>query len=372
MNFNQEIPIFINPNLESSAEDRGDLLARFNQYGEILQARTHGRVQKLFMFTGSQRIEENLEKYPNLELIQVGNHTRNFLSFGIRIALKFRKMKLLPGILISADLYFAFCATLVVYFLTKPSQGIQISFHGSFSNSLDGRLKAQIRKRYMKFVIRKASSVRVVSPQLLQELNSSFNLSEKEIFVASVPVSLPPLNPTVSRPKIIAFVGRIHHERGLEQWVSMIKQLNLIREDFSCLVIGDGEGAKNFQHKLLEVLPRERLKFAGKLSRIEVFTYLSKIQIVLSTAPKEGFGVAIREAMSADTFVCSSKTPVTSELDSRFPKLMYTFDSEADGVSLLDKLLDQRHDAVEVFSFREYLEEQNVSNLEILIQSWIE
>lgn len=372
MNFNQEIPIFINPNLESSAEDPGDLLARFNKYGEILQVQTNGRIQKLFMFTGSQRVERKLEKYPNLELIQVGNHSRNFLSFGIRTALKFRKMKLMPGILISADLYFAFCATLVVYFFIRPSQGIQISFHGSFSNSLDGRLKAQMRKRYLEFVIQKASSVRVVSPQLLQELNSSFDLSRKKIFVAPVPVSLPPLNPAVSRSKIIAFVGRIHHERGLEQWVSMIRQLNLIRKDFLCLVVGDGEGAKNFEQQLSEVLPRKRLKFAGKLNRIEVFKYLSEIQIVLSTAPSEGFGVAIREAMSAGTFVCASRTPVTSELDSRFPKLMFTYDSETDGVNQLNNLLDQRHDAAEVFSFRENLEKQNESNLEILIQSWVE
>jgi len=371
MNFNRKIPIFINPNLDSSAEDRGDLLARFNKYGEVLQERTNGRIQKLCMTAGFQEFGNNLDKYPNLELIRVGNQTRNFLSFGIRTVFKLKKLRLRPSILISSDLYFAFCATLIVCFFTRPSQGIQISFHGTFLNTTDGRLKAHIRKKYLAFVIRNASIVRVVSPQLLQELNNCFDLSGKSIFVAPVPVSLPPFNPPVRRSKTIAFVGRIHHERGLDLWVSIISQLNFIRKDFSCLIVGGGENEKNFKHQLSQVLPPERLKFTGKLSRVEVFAYLPKIQILLSTAPSEGFGVAIREAMSAGTFVCASKTLVTSELDSRFPNLMRTFDSEADGISQLNKLLDQIHDAAEVFSFRENLEKQNESNLEVLIQSWI-
>ena len=366
-----EIPIFINPNFESSAEDRSDLLDRFNKYGEVLKDQTGGDIPKLHLFLGSQRLDEDLEKYTYLEIIHVAKQTRNFLSFGLRTVRKFKKMKLIPSVLISADLYFAFCATLVVNYLTKPSEGIQVSFHGSFSNSTDGRLKAQIRKRYLAFVIREATSVRVVSPQLAQELKSCFDLREKLVFVAPIPVSMPIFTPDVKRSKTIAFVGRIHHERGLLQWVTIIRQLNLIRDDFSCLIVGDGTSAKSFTYQLSEFLPRERLKFSGKLKRAEVFTYLSKIQIMLSTAPSEGFGVAIREALSAGVFVCSSRNLVTLELSNRFPKLMSTFDSEADGVNALNRVLDQINRASDVLKFREELERQNKSSLEVLIQSWI-
>ena len=83
MQHSREIPIFINPNLESSAEDRIDLLGRFNKYGEVLNDQTGGEIPKLYLFSGSQRLDEDLEKYTCLELIHVAKQTRNFLSFGI-------------------------------------------------------------------------------------------------------------------------------------------------------------------------------------------------------------------------------------------------------------------------------------------------
>ena len=69
MQHSREVPIFINPNLESSAEDRSDLLGRFNKYGEVLKDQTEGEIPKLHMFSGSPRLDEDLEKYTYLELI---------------------------------------------------------------------------------------------------------------------------------------------------------------------------------------------------------------------------------------------------------------------------------------------------------------
>ncbi len=134
-----------------------------------------------------------------------------------------------------------------------------------------------------------------------------------------------------------------------------------MRDDFSCLVIGDGLESKYFKEELSKILPRERLNFTGKLVRSEVLRNFDNLRVLLSTAPTEGYGLAIREAMSAGL----------DKLELHFPHLISTFQTESEGVAVLDAALDTGVQDSEVLSFRRTLEFENESNLVSLIQSWL-
>ena len=365
------LPIFVNPNMNSSAEVLEDLLLRFDEYGSVLFEMSNKKIPK-FSILGSfnQSIEKD-NNFTYLDLMNIGKGNKNFLFFSIHSVVRLRALKIKPTILISADLYFAYMATFIISLFTKPRNGIQVSFHGTFQNTSDGTLKAFLRKHYLRFVISRANSLRVVSRELAIELGRGFSLEGKEIVISPIPVATSASKPITARKKIIAFSGRIHFERGLEQWVSIIRGLSDIRDDFSCLVIGDGESFKTFQSNLSTALPVTRVHFLGKLKRSDVLESLEDVKILLSTAPSEGYGVSIREGASAGAFVCAKRTPSLTQLSEEFSSLIFTFDNDSEAVSLLNELLDRRIDHSNVQLFRSQIIKENRINVEILVRSWL-
>lgn len=365
------LPIFVNPNINSSAEVLEDLLRRFDEYGSVLFELSNNRIPK-FSILGS--FSESIQKENNfnyLDLINVSKANRNFLLFSIKSVVRLRALKIKPTILISADLYFAYMATLIISLFTRPRKGIQVSFHGTFQNISDGTLKAFLRKHYLGFVISRANSLRIVSRDLAIELGKSYSLEGKEIVISPIPVATSASKPITARKNIIAFSGRIHFERGLEQWVSIIKGLSDIRDDFSCLVIGDGESFKTFQSNLSTALPAARVHFLGKLKRSDVLDNLEDVKILLSTAPSEGYGISIREGVAAGAFVCAKRTPSLTHLSEEFSSLIFTFDHDSEAVSLMNELLDRRIDHSKVQFFRNKIIKENRINVEILVRSWL-
>ncbi len=159
MSIEKGIPVFINSNLNSSAKALTDLLERFNAYGRMLNKQCESEVSRLVILGGFEQWNKIEEDFSHLELIRVGKQTKNFVLIGLRTLYKLSKMRILPSLLISADLYYSFLSAFVVRLFKNPKLGIQVSFHGSFSNSSDGIVKSFFRKKYLGFVVSNCQSI---------------------------------------------------------------------------------------------------------------------------------------------------------------------------------------------------------------------
>ena len=93
-------------------------------------------------------------------------------------------------------------------------------------------------------------------------------------------------------------------------------------------------------------------------------------KILLSTANSEGYGLAVREALSAGCFLVAYANSVTLNLQIAFPQLVFTFRNTDEAVELIYKLKSRVPDAAAVNGFRRKQLEENMASLQNLTDSW--
>ena len=114
-----------------------------------------------------------------------------------------------------------------------------------------------------------------------------------------------------------------------------------------------------------------QVEFKGHIPHTEIIQSLRLSSILLSTAESEGYGLAIREALSAGCFVLAFSNSLTESLQSSFPKQVFTYKDIRDAVDQINSLRKREIDAHSVEEFRQkQLYDNNVS-LNNLIQSWV-
>lgn len=89
-----------------------------------------------------------------------------------------------------------------------------------------------------------------MSENSLTDLQNSFEISKDKVFISPIPLREIELNVSTEKTKVVAFLGRMHHERGVLEWTSIIRRLGLMRQDFSILHIGDGLLMHDFKDEL--------------------------------------------------------------------------------------------------------------------------
>ena len=91
----------------------------------------------------------------------------------------------------------------------------------------------------------------------------------------------------------------------------------------------------------------------------------------MSTAKSEGYGLAIREALSAGCFVLAFSNPLTESLQNSFPKQVFTYKDISDAIRQINSLRKREIDAHSVEEFRQKQLFENNESLNNLIQSWV-
>jgi glycosyltransferase involved in cell wall biosynthesis len=94
-------------------------------------------------------------------------------------------------------------------------------------------------------------------------------------------------------------IGRIHQDRGIWDFINLIRILNSSSKDFKVVVMGDGPSKDKFLLKLESVIPKNRIIYLGQLSESELRKAWKKIGTLVSMAPVESYGRVIRESLIA-------------------------------------------------------------------------
>jgi glycosyltransferase involved in cell wall biosynthesis len=192
------------------------------------------------------------------------------------------------------------------YFLNKflnKKIPIQIQVHGDIADPRWRRINYRNRIRFSlaKLSLPKASSVRAVTKYQAENLVKAFGIKSEKIVVIPVPINV--LSKTVAlksdRPKTIGLIGRIHQDRGIWDFINLIRILNSSSKDFKVVVIGDGPSKDKFLLKLSSVIYKNRIIYLGQLPESELRKAWKKIGVLVSMAPVESYGRVMRESLMA-------------------------------------------------------------------------
>ena len=294
-----------------------DVIARHENYAKELL--TQGKTSRLDLKVLSAAVSaKNFNTGKNERVKTISKPTFNSYMFAKK-AYKFIKVNNLNiKLLVAADPWESYWTA---YFLNKfisKKIPIQIQVHGDIANPRWRRinLKNRIRFSLAKLSLPKASSVRAVTKDQAENLVKAFGIKKERIVVVPVPITVAskPVALKTDRPKTIGLIGRIHQDRGIWEFIKLIRVLNSISKDFKVVIIGDGSSKDKFLLKLSSVIPKNRIIYLGQLTESELRKAWKRIGVLVSMAPVESYGRAIRESLIAGVPVWATASAGVKDL----------------------------------------------------------
>jgi glycosyltransferase involved in cell wall biosynthesis len=249
--------------------------------------------------------------------------------------------------------------------------GVQISIHGSYDSIFLAKgVKAIIKRRLLLLGISHAKSVRIVSESDLGKFQSLTSSNSSKLFVSPIPIRIPSTEVDVSRKSKIALVGRLHKERGISEFVEIFRKLEEGAQTQELLIVGGGP-EEDWLRKQLDLCFRTNTQFLGHLDQEDLSMLWGDIKVLVSCAPQESYGMALREALANGSFVVAKKNITTASLANLYPELISTYSNPDEGASLIYEKMFMTPSNEVVKRIRESLGIQQDNYLETLAKSWI-
>jgi glycosyltransferase involved in cell wall biosynthesis len=277
-----------------------DVIARHETYAKELLAQ--GKTSRLDLKVFSVGVSlQSSGKGKNERVITISKPTFNSYMFAKK-AHKFIKVNNLNvKLLVAGDPWESYWSA---YFLDKfmnKKIPIQIQVHGDIADPRWRRINLRNRFRYSlaKLSLSKASSVRAVTKYQAENLVKAFGIKRERIVVVPVPITVVSKSVALQseRPKTIGLIGRIHQDRGIWEFIRLIRILNSSSKDFKVVVLGQGPSKDKFLLKLSSVISKNRIIYLGQLPESELRKAWKRIGVLVSMAPVESYGRVIRESL---------------------------------------------------------------------------
>jgi len=279
-------------------------------------------------------------------------------------------------LLVVGDPWESVFSAIILNRLLKKRIPIQIQLHGDIANPAWKKisLKNRIRFNLAKLSMSKASGIRAVSNSQALKVAKIFKIKKAQICVIPVPINNLRLTSSTfsKRPKTLGLIGRIHNDRGIYNFIKLIKSLTVVRDDFAVVIAGGGPDESRYLEEIKELLPKSKIRFLGHLSETELKKVWKGIGVLVSTAPAESYGRAMREALVAGIPVWATQSSGVEDLISKADK---------DAVKILDltksnhelsKEFDQLLKSKVSLSFRKQFIKDNSTYAQLLAKSWVD
>jgi glycosyltransferase involved in cell wall biosynthesis len=294
-----------------------DVIARHETYAKELFRQ--GKPKRLDLKILSAAVPaKNFSTGKNERVITISKPTFNSYIFAKK-AHKFIKINNLNvKLLISGEPWESYWSA---YFLNKflnKKIPIQIQVHGDIADTRWRRINLRNRIRFSlaKLSLPKASSVRAVTKYQAENLVKAFGIKRDRIVVVPVPITVVSKSEALQseRPKTIGLIGRIHQDRGIWEFIRLIRILNSSSKDFKVIVIGDGPSKDKFLLKLSPIISKTRIVYLGQLPESELRKVWKRIGVLVSMAPVESYGRVMRESLIAGVPVWATSSAGVRDL----------------------------------------------------------
>jgi glycosyltransferase involved in cell wall biosynthesis len=234
-------------------------------------------------------------------------------------------------------------------------------------------LKNRFRFILAKSSLNKCEVIRCVSNEQKLNLICAFGIDKRKIVVIPVPIEVgnKPLVQS-KRPRTMGLIGRIHEDRGIWNFVELVKNLNRLDANFKILIAGDGPARDKFIHQLENVIAKNRIKYLGQISQGKLRSSWKSIGVLVSMAPVESYGRVLRESLLAGVPVwATASSGVIDLLDNAEPGTVKVLDlekNESDLYKDFESLLRVKVGP----KFRDKFMKDNNSYSDKLAKSWID
>jgi glycosyltransferase involved in cell wall biosynthesis len=294
-----------------------DVIARHETYAKELFRQGKTSRLDLKVFSAGVSIQ-SFGKGKNERVIPISKPTFNSYMFAKK-AHKFIKINNLNvKLLVAGDPWESYWSA---YFLNKflnKKIPIQIQAHGDIADPRWRRinLRNRIRFSFAKFSLPKASSIRAVTKYQAENLVNAFGIKREKIVVVPVPITVASKSIALKseRPKTIGLIGRIHQDRGIWEFIKLVRILNSSSKDLKVIVIGDGPSKDKFLMKLSSIFSKNRIIYIGQLPESELLKAWKKIGVLVSMAPVESYGRVMRESLIAGVPVWATSSAGVRDL----------------------------------------------------------
>jgi len=291
--------------------------ARQNLYGRQLKIQSKNTKVQYMIFSSDDHVKSYGEfKYVNV--FRISKPTVNSFIFAKKSYNYIKAHNLNIKLLLAGDSWESYWS---VYFLNKflnKKIPIQIQIHGDIADPRWRKINLRNRIRFLlaKFSLTKAINVRAVTKYQAKNLVKAFGIKRERMVVVPVPINVLSIKVPLKsdRPKAIGLVGRIHQDRGIWEFITLIRILNSSSKDFKVVVIGDGPSKVEFLLKLGSVIPKNRIIYLGQLPESELRKVWKTIGVLVSMAPVESYGRVMRESLIAGVPVWATASAGVKDL----------------------------------------------------------
>ena len=321
------LPIVVLPNADDVITPLVDLLERQDLYFSQYKKEVSTRQKPIVFFTSKNPSIPKVDlKYT--EAMQIGNAKTRWLSLPFHIRRVLKQKDLYPTFIVAGTPFQPFLIAMLLR-LFFPRTKIHVSIHGELQGIKSGRFSGFVKFQFLLRFIRYAHIIRFVSERQAQAFTFLLH-PEQKVVVVPVPIRIVTQNVAVSRGTALAFLGRIHGERGIEEWVKVASAL----PELPLLIMGDGPEIDIMKAHL------PKADFRGFLKPDEVESLWKEVGVLLSTAPFESYGLAMREALLHGVPVVSRSTAGAKELQELAPNLVSLYSNPDDAPNLIQGFLN--------------------------------
>jgi glycosyltransferase involved in cell wall biosynthesis len=370
----QGIVLLLAPSQEFNGTTGPAFIERHRRYAIAL----HGNDAKNPIFTigckSSSRPGTLIVNEPNFKVFSLGINDSNFLKVA-QIAVATVKSNTW-GIhkYVCGNPWESFFPALLMKYIFQLRAKMQIQYHGCFYEKdwLRNSFKNRLMYLLVKFSILFGDSFRFVTNEQMQEMIKRNSRLRNKSFAVPLPTPLPgKTSTTPSGDNVIGYLGRIHPERNPKLWIASIKELNLKRQDFNCLIAGSGPGENNFISELVDLLGPARVTFKGHVSENELDNFWNEITILLSTSNIESYGLAIREAILRGKRCVAVTSVGARDAKENFGEAISLAELDASDIAnVLNVGITNRSNTVNIDAIKSKQEIMNSEYVRELVNSW--
>jgi len=352
-----------------------DVIERHKIYAvRLSKSNPKNRISLTILTASSSQVK--IQQSRGLYLEVISKPTFNPIKFAKAASKIIRSKNLDVKLLVAGDPWESFWSAFFLNKLSSKVTPVQIQLHGDIANPAWKKISLQNRIRFYlaKFSMSKASGIRAVSNSQAVKVAKIFKIKKAQISVIPVPISsLRLTSPTASkRPKTLGLIGRIHNDRGIYNFIKLVKSLNAVRDDFTVVIAGGGPDESGFLKEIKELLPKSKFRFLGHLSEKELKKVWREIGVLVSTAPAESYGRAMREALVAGVPVWATKSSGVEDLISKTGKDAVNILDLTKSSNELSREFDQLLKSKVSLSFRKQFIKDNSTYAQLLAISWVD
>jgi glycosyltransferase involved in cell wall biosynthesis len=343
-----------------------NLLERWNLYGSELNLTTGNNAISVISPKGIPTLDKSFE------FLRINEKSRGFFRNLILVSREINRLDV-KATFVAGDNQFALLFCIFSSLLLKGKINIQSQFHGDlYTLEVNRGLRGMLRVFTSWVAVKVSNSIRVVSKFQGEQLTEVFARIKGDFIVAPIPLDYSKIAPAKvsSRVHDVALIGRLHAERGISEATLIIKQLSENNPHIKILIVGRGQEEAGMKNDLRDQVSSGIVEFVGSLSSIELRNIYSTTKILLSAAPREGYGLTLREAALSGLRVVARANHGSLEASLDFPDHIALYENSQEANSKVEAFLNnERFSALLQPSITEQKHREKLA-LQALILSW--